>query len=192
MGEAIEPYKVKLFLAIMYHTQEAREKALSKFFSRYGDPERGAVTLEVNKFTKYYDGEMGIGLKKDYIVMEKLIDRTTLPDIKEFTNQIEEDFSKNGMRIVNLDPGYISRDKLVLASTKNFFQRVYLTKGIYAEITMHYRRGRFRYFSWTYPDYKNPDVIRILEKARAQLVNSDKPKKTKKTKKRVENRALKY
>lgn len=187
MGEALEPYKVKLFLAIMYHTQEARDKAMSKFIARYGEPEKGTVTLEVNKYTKYYDGEMGIGLKKDYIVFEKLIDRTTLPDIKEFTNFIEDDFAKNGMRTVNLDPGYISRDKLVLASTKNFFQRVYLAKGIYAEITMHFRRGRFRYFSWTYPDYKFPEVIKLLEKARAKLVTKEKPKKDKK---RVDNSAL--
>lgn len=188
MGAALEPYKVKLFLAIMYHTQEARDKALSRFISKYGEPERGIVTLEVNKYTKYYDGEMGIGLKKDYIVFEKVLDRTTLPDVKEFTNAIESDFSKNGMRTVNLDPGYISRDKLVLASTKNFFQRIYLSKGIYAEITMHYRKGRFRYFSWTYPDYKFPDVIKLLEKARAKLVNNDKPRKRKE---RVENSALK-
>ena len=56
-------------------------------------------------------------------------------------------------RPVNLDPGYVSSGKLVLATTKDQPHRVYLGRGIYAECTLRWRRGGFEPWEWTYPDY---------------------------------------
>jgi len=71
----------------------------------------------------------------------------------------------NGKRTINLDPGYLAQDKLVLATTKDFYQRLYLGQGIYGEVTLHFQKGRFRYFSWTYPDYSDPPFLDILDKS---------------------------
>jgi hypothetical protein len=79
-------------------------------------------------------------------------------------------FALEGNRRVNIDPGYVARDKLVLASTKDFFHRIYIGDGIFAEVTLHYRKGRYRFFSWTYPDFRDPEFQRFLEKVRAPLV----------------------
>jgi hypothetical protein len=73
--------------------------------------------------------------------------------------------------MVNVDPGYIARDKLVLASTKDFYHRLYLADGIYGEVTLHFRKGVFRFFSWTYPDYKEPSFLEFLTKARAKYMH---------------------
>jgi hypothetical protein len=70
---------------------------------------------------------------------------------------------------VNIDPGYIARDKLVLATTKDFFHRLYLGKGIYGEVTLHFQKGAVRHFSWTYPDYRDKGVQDFLIKVRAEL-----------------------
>ncbi|HET9942723.1 MAG TPA: DUF4416 family protein, partial [Terriglobia bacterium] len=76
------------------------------------------------------------------------------------TNALEETFAADGASVkrpVNLDPGYLENSKIVLASTKNFYHRIYLGRGIFGEVTMHFRNGAFEFFQWTYPDYKSPE-----------------------------------
>jgi hypothetical protein len=76
-------------------------------------------------------------------------------------------------RAVNIDPGYISLGKLVLASTKNHGHRLYVGQGVYAEVTLTYQRGRFRPWPWTYPDYGSEDYCAMFgeqrERYKAQL-----------------------
>jgi hypothetical protein len=91
--------------------------------------------------------------------------------MKILSNEIEQRYASGENRVVNIDPGYVARDKLVLASTKDFYHRLYLSDGIYGEVTLHYRKGMYRFFSWTYPDYKDADFLSVLERSRARLVN---------------------
>ncbi|MFN3467301.1 MAG: DUF4416 family protein, partial [Candidatus Brocadiales bacterium] len=49
----------------------------------------------------------------------------------------------NPGRPVNIDPGYLTSSKLVLASTNDYSHRIYLKKGIYAEVTLRYVKGAF-------------------------------------------------
>jgi hypothetical protein len=75
-------------------------------------------------------------------------------------------------RPLNLDPGYITLAKLVLASTKDFAHRLYLGRGIYAEITLHFRSGAWQPTQWTYPDYRRPDFQRFFVECRESLKRS--------------------
>jgi hypothetical protein len=171
MGIAGNPEPVKLFMAIMHTGGIDLQALLNRLTNRYGDIEcsYGPVAFT---FTGYYDAEMGTGLHKGYYVFQPLIPRELLPEIKNAANSLEAEYAVNGKRIINLDPGYIARDKLTLASTKDFYHRLYLGQGIFGEVTLHYRKGGFRFFSWTYPDYKQPEVQAILEKGRASLVGA--------------------
>ncbi|OPZ95339.1 MAG: hypothetical protein BWY71_02269 [Planctomycetes bacterium ADurb.Bin412] len=56
-------------------------------------------------------------------------------------------------RPINLDPGYIDASKLVLATTKNYSHRIYIGQSMYAEATLHYHRGKWQAWPFTYPDY---------------------------------------
>jgi hypothetical protein len=58
---------------------------------------------------------------------------------------------------LNLDPGYLTAAKLVLASTKDHAHRLYLGQGIYGEVTLSYRQGHWQHREWTYPDYRRAD-----------------------------------
>jgi hypothetical protein len=71
-----------------------------------------------------------------------------------------------GRRRVDVDPGYLTRTKLVLATTKDYAHRVYLGRGIYAEVTLSYRQGAFHPWPWTYPDYASPEYAPQLEAMR--------------------------
>lgn len=169
MGIPSFPLPVKLVVAITYDTSIDIDTILKTLDSHFGDREYMYGPIPFS-WTEYYSDEMGENLKKCYLNYRKLINREQLVDIKLFTNELEQQHSINGKRRVNIDPGYLARDKFVLVTTKDFYHRLYLGKGIYGEETLHYRKGKYRYFSWTYPDYRQKPVYEFLERARATLV----------------------
>lgn len=116
----------------------------------------------------YYEPEMGAGLLKKFFSFEKLIEPETISVIKLATNRIEEGFvfAGTGGRRVNLDPGYVAVSKFVLATTKDYGHRVYLGKGIFAEVTMRFVKGTFIPMEYTYPDHRTEGYIRFLNGVR--------------------------
>lgn len=117
-------------------------------------------------YTDYYNEELGTPIQKRFIFFDSLFDPSLLADTKIITNDIENLFLKNNRRKINLDPGYLSLSKVVLASTKNYSHRIYLGKGIYAEVTLIYKNGKFIPLPYTYPDYKSKEYLRIFLEAR--------------------------
>jgi hypothetical protein len=75
---------------------------------------------------------------------------------------------------VNLDPGYITAAKLVLASTKDFAHRVYVGKGIYGDVQLRFRDDAFRPVEWTYPDYRTDLAIDFFQNVRQNFINEEK------------------
>jgi len=124
----------------------------------------GSVEIESPDFafdmTDYYTEEMGADLHKRFICFRRPIPMDRLPDIKFATNAFELRHSRvpgeTGSRRVNIDPGYVTLSKLVLATTKDYSHRVYIGKGIFAETTLRFTCGAFVPFETTYPDYRTP------------------------------------
>jgi hypothetical protein len=83
-----------------------------------------------------------------------------------FTNDLEHEHSSNGKRVVNIDPGYLLHERFVLATGKNYSHRIYIGKGIYADLTLIYAKGGFKPLPWTYPDYASEIIITFLEQVR--------------------------
>lgn len=117
-------------------------------------------------YTDYYTQEMGGPLYRRMVAFKRLIDQEQLPDIKHQTNAIESDYATHGGRVVNIDPGYLLLERLVLATGKNFSHRIYLRRGIYADLTLIYRKGWFESLPWTYPDYTDAQLQDFLFKVR--------------------------
>jgi hypothetical protein len=137
----------------------------------------GSVALSSPAFdfgeTDYYRTTMGEGLKKQFFIFERPFDPGTLADIKLKTNAWEIEYAAAAghpeARPLNLDPGYITLAKLVLASTKDHAHRIYLQKGIHAEITLHYRAAAWQSSEWTYPDYRRADFQEFFTLSREYL-----------------------
>ena len=137
----------------------------------------GRVVLESPRFehreTTYYDATMGADLLKTFFAFESLIDPATLVALKLTSNQWEHDYQRLARhpesRPLNLDPGYLTEAKLVLATTKDRDHRLYLDRGIYAEVTLHYQRGAWQPRPWTYPDYQRPDYHNFFTRCRDYL-----------------------
>jgi hypothetical protein len=117
---------------------------------------------------------MGADLKKQFLACERPIDPGELAGIKRRTNEWEAEYAALGRhtepRPVNLDPGYVTPAKLVLASTKDHAHRIYLQHGIYAEVTLAYSRHQWQAMEWTYPDYRREDYQAYFTQCREYLL----------------------
>jgi hypothetical protein len=120
-------------------------------------------------YSSYYKDELGWPLFRQFIFFKNLIDPGILADIKLKTNEIEGTLSSKGKRCINLDPGYLTLSKIVLASTKNYAHRIYLGKGIYGEVSLIYKSGIYSPHLFTYRDYQDKTCIDIFMNARELL-----------------------
>src|SRR6185295_8579129 len=125
--------------------------------------------------TDYYEATMGAGLGKTFLAFERLADPALVADWKLLTGEWEAEYASLGRhaeaRPLNLDPGYITPAKLVLASTKDHAHRIYLGGGIFAEVTLSYRQRKWQPHEWTYPDYRRDDFRRFFTQCREWLLN---------------------
>lgn len=117
-------------------------------------------------FTTYYEPEMGAPLFRRMLTFKRLIKQSSLAEVKRMTNSLEQIYSKNGKRMINIDPGYMLSERFVLATGKNFTHRIYIGSGFYADLTLIYQKGAFQKLPWTYPDYTEKKMISFLEKVR--------------------------
>lgn len=172
MGVISPPQPVLLILAAFSRYPEALEWAKGKASAAWG-----GVALESPEFefreTDYYEPTMGSELVKKFFAFGELIDPGRLADLKIQTNGWEREYRELGLhpetRPLNLDPGYIALGKLVLASTKDFAHRIYLGRGIYAEVTLCYRKGAWEPLPWTFADYRRGDYHAFFSRCREYL-----------------------
>ena len=126
-------------------------------------------------FTDHYAKEMGTGLTRRFCSFSRLIKPDALAEVKVWTNRLEERLSRQKRRLVNIDPGYIDMARLVLASTKDFRHRIYIGRGIHAEVTLFYKDKHFQHGDLTYPDYRTPEYIGIFTAIRDIYAKQIKP-----------------
>lgn len=123
--------------------------------------------------TNYYDATMGPGLGKTFLAFQGPFDPGELAAVKHATNAWEAEYAALGRhpepRPLNLDPGYLTQAKLVLASTKDHAHRIYVGQGMFAEITLFYRRGRWEHHEFTFPDYRRADYHAFFDECRKML-----------------------
>jgi hypothetical protein len=166
---------VKLFVGVLVSNENLLGDVESQLSSSYGPVDHRSPVLPFT-FTDYYRHETGDQMLRVFLSFELLIDGGQLPEIKRHTNVLEETLAasdKTVKRPVNLDPGYLEHSKVILASTKNFYHRMYLGRGIFGEVTMHFRNNGLEFFPWTYPDYQSEDYrkffLELRSRYRAQL-----------------------
>jgi hypothetical protein len=120
--------------------------------------------------TAYYTSEMGPNLGRRLVSFLHLADPSRLADWKLYTNELEQAFSLGERRLANLDSGYVARERLVLATGKNYSHRIYLDHGIYGDLTLVYSQGSFRPLPWSYLDYAQGELPALLELVRQKYL----------------------
>ncbi len=165
MGSPSTPKKVKLIAGLIASELEYFASSGAALVRRFGpiDFESGFMDFGA---TSYYNEELGFPLKRKFLSFARLVKPEASSRIKLATNRIEKRLSRHGKRLVNIDPGYLDLSKLVLLTTKDYSHRIYLSKGIYGEVTLYYKNNTFNPWEWTYPDYKTIVYIDIFNKIR--------------------------
>jgi hypothetical protein len=159
------PQPAKLIVGAFMSDRAILGDVLAPMLETLGPIDMVSVWLPFDK-TDYYAAEMGSPLFRRLFGFQELIGQDALVDVKLFTNRIENRFSRAGKRMVNVDPGYLLPERFVLATGKNYAHRIFLRDGIYADLTLIYRDGRFCSLEWTYPDYAGEEIQSFLKSAR--------------------------
>ena len=157
MGTVKTPSPVKLFVGVLTALPDRVPEIESRLTRRFGKVDLRSEEFKFD-LTHYYDEEIGIPIIRYFLAFDVLMAPGQISSIKHSTNELEIDFAKESSgapRPVNLDPGYLEESKIVLASTKNFYHRIFLAEGIYGEVTLHYRGGRWEAFPWSFPDFRS-------------------------------------
>ncbi|MDA0657564.1 MAG: DUF4416 family protein [Planctomycetota bacterium] len=172
MGSTSQHEPVVLILAAFSRHGDALDWARQRAEREWGPVEHVSARFEFRE-TNYYASSMGPDLLKTFLTFRQRFDPADLPTVKNLTNTWEREFAATSpcteLRPLNLDPGYLSQAKLVLASTKDHAHRIYLSQGIYAEITLCYRGRTWQQQPWTYPDYQRPDYHEFFTQCRQTL-----------------------
>lgn len=169
MGRIRPPEPGLLFVGLLGADPALFPGPKSRLTDRFG-PVLAESRLIDFRSSDYYEREMGSPLTRQLILFRRPFPPGRLAAAKVFTNRLEAEWSVNGRRRVNIDPGCLFPARLVLASTKDYSHRVYLGRGIYGEVTLLCRDGEFQPLPWTYPDYRSEPYRRFLEEARPFLL----------------------
>jgi hypothetical protein len=170
VGKPKEPEPAKLFMSLIASEEDIFQQVVEDLRSTFGETDTISERFPFD-FTDYYTDEMGKPLFRHFMTFGRLIPVPGLPDVKLATNRLEEKYARPaGGRRINIDPGYIRLEHVVLATTKGYTHRPYLRDGIYADLTLIYRNKSFQTLEWTYPDYRNEAVIAFFNQSRKKYL----------------------
>jgi hypothetical protein len=166
MSTPTSPRPVKLIVSLLAGEKQLITAAAAELSRAYGVIDFISRCIPFT-MTDYYREEMGEYLIRRFITFEELLPPEALPGVKKHTDQVEGNYTGGaGCRKVNLDPGYIALEHLILATNKKYTHRPYLGNGVYADLTLIYRNKSFRPLEWTYPDYASAEIIEVLNRLR--------------------------
>jgi hypothetical protein len=172
VGQVNHPQKALLFTAVLYSDQIDSSAVLNRLENDFG-----SIALRSKSFsfteTNYYEEEMGKDLTREWVAFHRCVEQDEIASIKLHCNQIERQyFSIKSRRLANIDPGYLTLGKVVLATTKDNQHRLYLGDGIFGEVTLRYRHGSYVPWEWTYRDYRREESLRFFNQVRSLYLST--------------------
>ena len=169
MADISSSKPVKLFVGILSSDNTLLEEVEYLLAKRLGKVDIRSEIFPFD-FTDYYKKEMGTNISRQFLCFKELINPEELSDIKIWTNELENEikcYRKSDVaRPINLDPGYLTHCNLILASAKDYYHRIHLQNGIYAEVTLFYQHEVFKNLPWTYPDFQTEEYKNFFLKVR--------------------------
>jgi len=167
MSAPREADDVKLVSSLFASQEPLLDQVIRELQGSFGPVDWTSPTLCFDR-TRYYEREMGWPLYRRFVSFGRLIRPEDIVQVKLMCNQTENKYAVGGKRQINVDPGYISLERLILTTGKNYTHRIYLSKGIYADLSLVFRKGSFESLQWTYRDYADPIVIGYFNEVRAR------------------------
>ena len=150
-----QPFPAKFICGVIFSEGVDLELVHQKCESLWGNIQDQSQTHNFSLGSSYYSQQMGAVHHRYFVSFVGLVDPVVLAERKRQAIELEAWASKAFplcARPLNLDPGLLMRGRMVLATTKDFSHRVYLSQGIYAEVTLQFKKKTIVPLPWTYPD----------------------------------------
>ena len=163
-AEGLRGPQVKRIAGVLHPDGERLSWVLEELTEMWGAPELISEPVPF-ELTDYYR-DIAPNLSRSFLCFPGLADAGALADWKRQSCAVEAR-SRQPLRAVNIDPGYVDGARLILASTKDHAHRIWLRDGIYAEVTMRFRFGKWASFDYTFPDFKSGAYDDFLTAARS-------------------------
>ncbi len=169
MSKTLQQSNAVIVIAFMYSDIEVYKLVKDEFINALGTIEKEAQAFDFSH-SSYYESEMGASLKKSLVAFATLQKRDKLVEIKQMANSIEQKYSIDDCRKINIDPAILTLQNIVLATNKNFTHRIYLKDNIFADLTLVYKKKKgYSPLEWTYLDYKSDYVVNFLNEVRGDF-----------------------
>jgi len=165
---SLREFPAKALIGVLFQKDEIYQQFLRHFETIEVEIE---LESEIYKFdsTDYYQEEMGSGLYRIFLSLKGLYPVEQSVSLKNETNSWENEWKEAGKRTLNLDPGYLDLHKVVLLSGKEGPQKIYLGGGIWADLNLIRKAGRFEALPWTFPDLRESRYHSFFERVRENL-----------------------
>lgn len=164
-----QPAPGLLFFAVLWREDQVDEKELQSLLSENFGNIVQSFHLKDHQLSDYYRSEMGTPLGRCYFVIDRLVERLDYPDLKKESMSFEKDHSYLETRKINLDPGLICSEQLLLISTKPYSHRIFARENLYIELTYTFKKS-YQVLPWTYPDYQREEVISFFNEVRGKVL----------------------
>lgn len=158
----------KLVASLIFNNRIDIESAIKRLEWIFGPIQRRSALMKFD-WTDYYEAEFGRDLQRVFISFVEPVQQSDMALIKKITNRIEREFSLEGRRNVNIDPGFATLSNFILTTTKGYSHRILLRDGIFGEVTLIFRDKKYRPLDWTYPDYRSEEIISFLSLVRSDI-----------------------
>lgn len=160
-----------LVASVLGCSLDAVDRACARLAEQLGPLAFTSEPLEF-RWTDYYGDELGEQPLRRIVAFDKLDDAARLIEVKRATARLEVALSHASRREVNIDPGTLGAEQLVLASTKARGHRLHVGRGIYLELTLIWGPEGFAPLPWTYPDYASPRLRELFGRLRELLLET--------------------
>ena len=175
MGQVYDFEREKLIVGVIYNDEKIYERAVAMLKAEFGEIDGESERFSFSReFSDYYDEELGGEGQRVIFSFCDTVDPARQAEIKQKTNEMEKELSKDGNRLINLDPGFINHGRLMLATTKKAGFRIPLSDGIYTELTLFWAKGAWHKLPWSYRDYQSERVQKFLTETRKRYLEQRK------------------
>lgn len=172
MADTYRILPVVRFCGVIGRQAENRRWAIDRLRKSWGDVLLSSGPLPFDA-GGYYRETMGEPLFQELVAFGHSTPPDGLADWKVETNELEREAADQRLddvpRPINLDCGYVTQAKFMLATTKDRSHRIYLRRSMFAEITLTYIGGSWRHHEYTYPNYRTPAVAEFATQCRIEL-----------------------
>jgi hypothetical protein len=166
-----EPGPAKPVCGLLYSDFSKAELAISMLEAILGPLDLTSFVFPFD-VTDYYNQETGEDIKRLFVSFSRPVPQDSLADIKVRCRDVELEFAENGQRAVNIDPGMVTAERLVLATSKNFTHRIYIGRGVHADLSLIYQGKSFQPLPWTFADYRKQEVIEFWNVVRSLFMET--------------------